>query len=73
MEFAHQKLVGLSMNRSYLSSLADIFRFLENDNVEQTSYILQFLWRDLTSEFDIIGPYFTCSKSLESKYPFLCL
>ena len=69
----NQKLIGLSMNHSNLSSLADIFRFLENDDVEQTSYILQFLWRNLTSEFDIIGPYFTCSKSLESKYILSCV
>ena len=24
---------------------------------KQASYMLQFLWRDLTSEYDIVGPY----------------
>lgn len=69
----NQQLIGLSMNHSDLSSLADIFRFLGKDGVQQTSYILQFLWRDLSSDFDIVGPYFTCSKSLESKYILSCV
>ncbi len=30
-------------------------------------YILQFLWRDLTSSFDVVGPYFTSNGPLESK------
>ena len=27
---------------------------------------MQFLWRDLTSDFDIIGPYFTCPSTIET-------
>ena len=26
------------------------------------------LWRDLTSNYDIIGPYFTCAESVDSKF-----
>jgi hypothetical protein len=68
----NQQLIGISMNSSYLSSLADIYQSLK-EGVQQTSYILQFIWRDLTSEFDIIGPYFTYSKSMESKFLHACL
>ena len=46
---------------------------LDGDNVQQTSYILQFLWRDLTSPLDIVGPYFTCPKTIESKFVISCV
>ena len=75
------------MTHTEQSSLSDIYQLLSNeDRVEQTSYILHFLWRDLTGtlfflsviiiyiyitllslymgDFDIIGPYFTCLKTL---------
>lgn len=43
-----QKIVGLSMSHSEQASLADIYQLLKESHAEQTSYILQFLWRDLT-------------------------
>ena len=39
-------------------SLADIYQFIDQDQAKQTFYILEFLWRDLTSKFDIVGPIF---------------
>eukprot|EP00733_Pompholyxophrys_punicea_P001527 Pompholyxophrys_punicea_v1_NODE_795_length_1280_cov_4.899756.p2 type:complete len:115 gc:universal NODE_795_length_1280_cov_4.899756:58-402(+) len=33
-----------------------------------TTHILQTLWRCISFNFDIIGPYFTNSASLESEY-----
>ena len=34
-----------------------VYELLHRDSaVEQTSYIMQFLWRDLTSSYDIVGP-----------------
>ena len=68
-----QSLIGIAMNHKELSSLADLYQLLDGDSVEQTSYILQFLWRDLTSPFDIVGPYFTCSRTLESKFIISCV
>lgn len=56
-----------------LSSLADVYQLLEGDIAQQTSYILQFLWRDLTSDFDIIGPYFTYHKTMDSKFVLSCV
>lgn len=53
-----QTLIGLSMTRVEMSSLANIYQTLDQDTATQTSYILPFLWRDLTSDFDIIRPYF---------------
>ncbi len=68
-----QTLVGLSMSYTDLSSLSDIYQTTDESCANQTSYVLQFLWRDLTSDFDIIGPYFTSSKTLESKYILSCV
>ena len=50
-----QTLIGISMTHKELSSLADIYQTVNDDYAQQTSYILQFLWRDLTSDFNIIG------------------
>ena len=69
---SHQ-LMGLAMTPNDLSSLNDIYRVLQNPTANQTSYILQFLWRDLTSSYDIVGPYFTCSASVESKFVMACI
>jgi len=68
---SHQ-LMGLAMTSNHLASLNDVYPLL-SDTSKQTSYILQFLWRDLTSEFDIIGPYFTCSSSVEAKFVLACV
>ena len=49
------------MTSKDMSSLTDVCQLLLTPQTPaQTSYILQFLWRDLTSGYDIVGPYFTC-------------
>ena len=35
--------------------------------------VLQFLWRDLTSRFDVIGPYFTCAGSWDHTFLLECV
>ena len=69
---SHQ-LMGLAMTTKNLAALNDIYSLLQSSTSKQTSYILQFLWRDLTSEFDIVGPYFTCSSSVEGKFMLACV
>ena len=70
-----QKLSGLCMTHQDLSSLNDIYQLLQQPQQapKQTSYILQFLWRDLTSCYDIVGPYFTCSESVDGKFILACV
>lgn len=47
-------------------SLHDVYEGINDDEAcQKTTYILQFLWRDLTSDFDVIGPYFTLSSTIE--------
>ena len=70
----NQKLVGLAMTSKDQASLHDVYQMLDgSETIQQTSYILQFLWRDLTSSFDIVGPYFTCGGSLASKFILACV
>ena len=57
-----------------MASLQDIYQFIDPEShTKQTSYIMQFLWRDLTSPFDVVGPYYNSSSVLESKFILLCV
>ncbi|XP_019853621.1 PREDICTED: uncharacterized protein LOC109582964 [Amphimedon queenslandica] len=68
-----QKIIGLSMTREDLATLADVYQELKDESNQQTSYIMQFLWRDLTSDFDIIGPYYTSCTSFKNKFVYSCV
>lgn len=49
--------------------LHDVYAALtDEENCQKTSYVLQFLWRDLSSNYDVIGPYFNCSTTLEMDF-----
>ena len=70
---SHQ-IVGLAMTEEVQASLHDVFQsFDKNHRTKQTSYILQFLWRDLTSLFDIVGPYYTSEETMPSKVICSCI
>ena len=63
------KLIGLAMTSDELGSLHDVYRSLAlTHRAEKTSYILQYLWRCTSSNFDIIGPYFSAADRLKAKY-----
>ena len=53
------------MSSEDLISLHNVYEGLCMD--EKTAYIVQFLWRDLSSDFDMVGPYFNSSSSLETQ------
>lgn len=42
-----------------LPVLHDVYSYL-------VSYTVQFIWRDLTSGYDIIGPYFVVPNSMDA-------
>ena len=61
-------MVGLAMTHEDMSCL-HVYQALDPDALtKSTTYILQFLWRHLTSSFDVIGPYYSSSGSFESKF-----
>ena len=56
------------MSSAEMASLHDVYEGLDNEEeCHKTEYILQFLWHDLTSAIDIVGPYFTLSGSFEAQ------
>ncbi len=44
------------MTHEQLTTLADVYEELKEGQVNKTTYILQFMWRDISSKYDIIGP-----------------
>ena len=68
-----QTMIGFAMSYEEMSSLMDVYQSIASDaRTKMTTYIVQFLWRNLTSSFDIIGPYFTSSGTMESKFILSC-
>lgn len=62
------------MTYEELSSLHDVYDTFDVDKkVQKTQYCLQFLWRDLTSDFDIVGPYFTSDENMPYKVLVTCV
>lgn len=57
------------MSSDDFSNLHDVYEGLDvNEKCQKTVYILQFLWRDISSDFDLIGPYFDCASTMEAQY-----
>ena len=65
---SNSAIIGYAMSAEDFISLHDVYEgLMEDDKCQKTTYIIQFLWRDLSSDFDVVGPYFNCSASLETK------
>ena len=57
-----------------LSSLHDVFCALdEKEKIQKTNYVLQFVWRDMTSKFDIVGPYYTSQGGFDANFTMACV
>ena len=64
-----EQMVGFAMTHEDMANLLDVYQTLGAEVATQsTTYILQFLWRDLTSSFDLVGPYYTSNGTFESKF-----
>ena len=67
------KLVGIEMDRENIPSLLEFGKELSDDNRSPAEYYLQFLWRDLSSNFDVIGPHYSSSKTMDAKFTHACM
>ena len=68
------RIIGLAMTVEAQASLHDVFQLFDSDHrVKQTNYILQFLWRDLTSSCDIVGPFYTSEEMMTAKFICSCV
>lgn len=59
-------IIGFCTSEDDLKVLHDVFSAAVQPGAEKASYIVQFLWRDLTSSFDLIGPDFPIARSVDS-------
>ena len=63
----NNQILGIAMNSDDLPSLHDINSLLDEDEkIKETHYMLQFVWRDLNSKYDIIGPYYSSAQGFDS-------
>lgn len=52
-----------------MASLYDVFQTLVPERkTTLTGSILQTVWRDLSSKYDVLGPYFTSESGMDAKY-----
>ena len=69
----NNQVIELAMSQRDLPSLQDVYTQLDaEDSCLETRYILQFVWRDLTSKFDIVGPYYTSNAGFDMKLTMAC-
>ena len=67
-------LVGHSMLAREMSTLCDLYTNLEKrETPANTDYVKQTLWRDMTSDCDIVGPYYTSSGPFKAKTMLPCV
>ena len=51
----NQKFIGHCMSHDELSTLCDVYKTIDPDfRQKKTSYVMQTLWRDLTSDVNTI-------------------
>ena len=66
---SNSSIMGFSMSSDEFVTLHNVYEGLnDEEKCEKTSYMVQFLWRDLSSDFNVIGPYFNCSSSMEMQF-----
>ena len=51
-----------------MACLHDVYQTLEDATTNSITYTLQYLWHVLTSHFNVVGPCYTSSGALESKF-----
>ena len=66
---ASQKIVGLALSPEEFPYLRDVYDQHDLDHEPlPAEYNLQFLWRDITSDFDVVGPYFSSATSYDHRF-----
>lgn len=51
-----------------MASLCDVYQTLDPERkTKKTKSILQTIWRDLSSKFDVLGPYFPSENGFDTK------
>ena len=57
-----------------MSSFHNVYKEIDpSSEIKKASYILQILWRDITSIYDITGPYYTSECGLDHRFIMACV
>lgn len=68
------RFIGHSLTPDDMVSLHDVYEELNaNQKKMRASYVFQFLWRDLSSELDVIGPYFKSEAGMKHQFVMMCI
>lgn len=59
-------ITGFTISVGELQVLHDVYTSTVEEGAKKASYIMQFLWRDLTSGYYLVGPYFSTEGSISS-------
>lgn len=67
-------LVGHAMTPDDMATLQDLYATLDNKHApEKADYVMQTLWRDLSSDCDIVGPHYMSAGSFDAKSILACV
>lgn len=66
-------IVGHSMSDKELATLCDLYQSLDDPEATKADYVLQTLWRDLSTERDVVGPHYTTTGTFAAKYMLACV
>ena len=68
------KLCGIAMEPAECAFVTDIYSDLNKDAKEPAAaeYFLQFLWRDMSSDFDVIGPHYASATTMDCNFTHAC-
>ena len=67
------QICGIEMDKKEILSLKSLGKDMLHTEQHTAEYYLQFLWRDLSSDFDVIGPHYSSSKTMNSGFTHGCL
>ena len=67
-------IVRFAMTSQDMSTLQDLYMSMdEHEGKCKTTYVLQMLWQNLTSDLDIMGPYYTSDGPFDAKFMLACV
>ena len=70
----NDSIVGHSMTADEMATLRDLYAILNDEShTAKADYILQTLWKDTSSNCDIVGPYYSSCGGFKAKYMIACI
>ena len=66
---ANSAIMGFALTSDDFAGLHDIYKDIDREErCQKTTYVIQFMWRDLSPSFDVVGPYFNIPLTMETKF-----